>query len=176
MLWAAQSLFVALIIRRERKMGKKNKTPKLPFHLKHSHSPTPLPQSHNALYINPPHIPKEGTTASKQTHWLRERNNSFKWKDWSSLGRLHSGYRLQTSRQGDTKLSLKSLTVSSESLRSGINSLLFSSITSHAQCSTLWPQSEATASSCSRVKDRGHWCYMTTSLSDCLCAPFQCSL
>lgn len=68
-------LFVYVYREREKKKNQKQekKNAKLTFHLKHSHSclvlsplPPPTPTTSNS------HIPKEGTTASKQTHWPRE--------------------------------------------------------------------------------------------------------
>lgn len=83
--------FLLLFLSAEKeKRGRKTKVLSWTFHLKHSHSPTPLPPIPPCPLHQNPHIPKEGTTASKQTHWLREQNNSVKWKDWQSLGRLHS--------------------------------------------------------------------------------------
>lgn len=65
------------VFKRKRKKRKetKKKYPKLTFCLKHSHSclvlksPPPLPPTPTT---SNPHIPKEGTTASKQTHRPRE--------------------------------------------------------------------------------------------------------
>lgn len=67
-------LFCFCLKTKRGKKKKKKKISKLTFHLKHSHSclvlsptsPPPTPTTSN------PHIPKEGTTASKQTHWPRE--------------------------------------------------------------------------------------------------------